>query len=186
MKKISKTKFDAQKTIGFVKSEKTILSEMNSPFILKLKSSFQTNKCFYMITQFAAGGDLAQYLKIYKVFPEDTVKVLCAEIIVALEYLHAHHVVYGDLKPENILLDIEGHVLLADFGLSWIQNETQNFQSTDEFMSPEQILGNKLNKSIDFWALVYSKGNHDLYDACWPITIFFKKSDAFVSANSSS
>jgi serine/threonine protein kinase len=38
--------------------------------------------------------------------------------LVALEYLHQNNIVHRDLKPENILLDHQGHIKLADFGLS--------------------------------------------------------------------
>ena len=41
-----------------------------------------------------------------------------AELILALECLHANHVIYRDLKPENILIDAEGHLKVSDFGLS--------------------------------------------------------------------
>lgn len=40
------------------------------------------------------------------------------ELLLAFEYLHDLGIVYRDLKPENILLDIDGHIKLADFGLS--------------------------------------------------------------------
>ncbi|CAM9159865.1 unnamed protein product, partial [Heterosigma akashiwo] len=41
-----------------------------------------------------------------------------AEILLALQHLHKHAVIYRDLKPENILLKLNGHILLADMGLS--------------------------------------------------------------------
>jgi serum/glucocorticoid-regulated kinase 2 len=37
-----------------------------------------------------------------------------------LEYCHNLDIVYRDIKPENILIDIDGHVKIADFGLSKI------------------------------------------------------------------
>jgi len=40
------------------------------------------------------------------------------EVMEALEILHSENMLYRDLKPENILISQNGHVKLADFGLS--------------------------------------------------------------------
>ncbi len=37
-----------------------------------------------------------------------------------IEHLHSLNIVYRDIKPENILLDLDGHIKIADFGLSKI------------------------------------------------------------------
>jgi len=37
-----------------------------------------------------------------------------------MEYIHNLDIVYRDIKPENILVDIDGHIKIADFGLSKI------------------------------------------------------------------
>ncbi len=58
------------------------------------------------------------HLKKQKRFKESEVAFYAAEIILALEYLHEHRIIYRDLKPENVLLTREGHVKLSDFGLS--------------------------------------------------------------------
>lgn len=33
-------------------------------------------------------------------------------------YLHQQNIIYRDLKPENLLINYDGHVKIADFGLS--------------------------------------------------------------------
>ena len=40
------------------------------------------------------------------------------EILLGIEALHQHDIIFRDLKPENIVIDSEGHAQLTDFGLS--------------------------------------------------------------------
>jgi serine/threonine protein kinase len=41
-----------------------------------------------------------------------------ASILLALEYLHSHKIIYKDLKPENVIISKNGLAKLTDFGLS--------------------------------------------------------------------
>ncbi len=55
--------------------------------------------------------------KKYK-FLEKEARFYIQEIILALECLHNNGIIYRDLKPENILMAADGHLKIADFGLS--------------------------------------------------------------------
>ena len=43
-----------------------------------------------------------------------------AEVLLCLQYLHNHNIIYRDLKPENIVISMteRGHVKLVDFGFA--------------------------------------------------------------------
>ena len=52
--------------------------------------------------------------------PLELVRYYAAEIISALEYMHARRIVHRDLKPENILLDSNCHLLVVSVLLNSI------------------------------------------------------------------
>lgn len=71
-------------------------------------------------------------------FTEERAKFYCAQIAMALGYLHSSKIIYRDLKPENILLNNDGYILLADFGLAKIKEnegeEPNSFCGTPEYL----------------------------------------------------
>ena len=67
--------------------------------------------------EFCPAGELFFHLSRQKKFAEDEARIVIAEIVLALEHLHANNIMYRDLKPENVLVDFYGHVKLTDFGL---------------------------------------------------------------------
>ncbi len=64
------------------------------------------------------GGELFYHLSRLQRLSEEEAKFYFSEILLGIEHLHAQNIVYRDIKPENILLDVDGHVKIADFGLS--------------------------------------------------------------------
>ena len=70
--------------------------------------------------EYLSNGDLGTLLELKGRFEVDEAAFCIAELILCLEFLHQKGIVHRDLKPENILLDDQGHLKLADFGLSQI------------------------------------------------------------------
>ncbi|SCU78962.1 LANO_0A04632g1_1 [Lachancea nothofagi CBS 11611] len=120
-------------------AERTILSELEHPNIVKLFYTFHDHHKLYLVLQFIPGGELFYHLKEQGVLDEDTVTFYAAEISSALKFLHSKGIVYRDLKPENCLLDERGHLVLTDFGLSKKSAKNSN-TATDNLLNPGEAV----------------------------------------------
>lgn len=144
----------------------------NHPFILDMRYAFQNRERLFLVTEYCGGGDLFEYLN-KKSRPMEEVKAryIAAEILLAIEHIHKIGAVYRDLKLENVLLDEDGHIRLADFGLSKLLTSrnknpglfletgetpkigrTKTFCGTREYVAPEMLKGSMYDTSVDLWA----------------------------------
>lgn len=101
-----------------LRREVEIQSHLRHPHILRLFGYFYDNKRVFLITEFAANGELYRYMQKVGRLPEEQVARYGYQLALALEYLHSKKVLHRDIKPENILLDKRDNVKLADFGWS--------------------------------------------------------------------
>lgn len=100
-------------------NERNILEFVSGDHVVEAMFSFvyKNYACFAM--EFMPGGNLAEILKREQfLFEYEEARIYLAELVLAIEYLHSEKIIHRDLKPENILLDKDGHIKLADFGLS--------------------------------------------------------------------
>ncbi|KAJ1961463.1 Serine/threonine-protein kinase, partial [Dispira parvispora] len=155
MKILSKSKIVMRSEVQHTLAERTVLAQINHPFIVPLKFSFQSPKKLYLVLAFVNGGELFHHLQREGRFDEHRSRFYAAELLSALECLHSYNVVYRDLKPENILLDYKGHIALCDFGLCKLNmndNErTNTFCGTPEYLAPEVLYGQGYTKTVDWW-----------------------------------
>jgi serine/threonine protein kinase len=59
----------------------------------------------------------------------------CAECALGVFGLHMYNYAHRDIKPENLLIAKEGHIFLADFGLTKLITKPIEEQSGSEFYS---------------------------------------------------
>lgn len=141
-------------------SEAEIMQKLSGlPFIVGLNYTFQTETELYFAMEPCIGGTL---FHLFTHLPKgamngEVIKFYMAEIIIALENMHSHNILYRDLKPENILIDIDGHIKLSDFGLSKqlksLEELSTTFCGSPEYLPPEMLLGYMHSVSVDFYTL---------------------------------
>ncbi|CAN7113285.1 unnamed protein product [Brassica rapa subsp. narinosa] len=156
MKVMRKDKIMEKNHAEYMKAERDILTKIDHPFIVQLKYSFQTKYRLYLVLDFINGGHLFFQLYHQGLFREELARVYTAEIISAVSHLHEKGIMHRDLKPENILMDVDGHVMLTDFGLAKEFEENTRSNSmcgTTEYMAPEIVKGKGHDKAADWWSV---------------------------------
>ncbi|XP_064455652.1 cAMP-dependent protein kinase catalytic subunit 3-like isoform X2 [Ornithodoros turicata] len=147
------------KQVEHVKNEKSILLQVDHPFIIQMTWTHHDSTCLYMLFEYVSGGELFTYLRNAGRFSSSTGSFYAGQIVLALEYLHRLHIVYRDLKPENLLLDKDGHLKITDFGFAKMLHDSEDdartwtLCGTPEYLAPEIIQSKGHNKAVDWWAL---------------------------------
>lgn len=160
MKTLRKANLIKRNQIDHTKAERSILQHLQHPYIVNLNFAFQTDSKLYLVLDFVGGGELFFWLKQARKFDQKRGCLYGGEILLALEHLHKHDIIYRDLKPENILMGLDGHLKLTDFGLSkegvtgfGADGGTKTFCGTPEYLAPEILMQKGHGKAVDWWSL---------------------------------
>lgn len=145
-------------------AERHILTQItHHANIVKLFYALQDHDRFYLLLEYIPGGELFHHLttnnSLGNVFIEEHVAFYAAQMALGIRHLHQLGIVYRDLKPENCLLNLNGHLVLTDFGLSkaiGVDEDSLGCRSiigTPEYMAPEIIKGEPYDYAVDWWLL---------------------------------
>jgi len=146
-----------------IKGEIEILNRCDSPYIVGYFECYlkpPTLTDMWIIMEYCEGGSMTDLLEANAGFslPEDCIRAVCASIVLGLEYLHGTaNVCHRDIKCGNVLITSDGHVKLADFGVSAELRNTLHKRKTvvgsPYWMAPEVIRESHYDGRADVWSL---------------------------------
>ena len=142
--------------------ERDILAALEHPHIARLyDAGISPEGLPYLAMEYVRGEKLTAWCDAHRVGVNDRLN-LVLQVLDALQYAHAHHVIHRDIKPSNILVNEAGYVRLLDFGVAKLleQHEQQTDITivhgralTPEYASPELARGETVEAASDMYSL---------------------------------
>ena len=155
--KILHTQLD-QENIETFRKEALTIAHLVHPHIIRVLDFNVEDAVPFLVMDYAPNGSLRERYPKGKRVPPESIISYVKQVASALQYAHDHNLIHRDVKPGNMLLDENDNLLLSDFGIALVAENSQSQKTEDEmigtmaYMAPEQITG-KARPASDQYAL---------------------------------
>lgn len=131
---------------------------LSHPNIVTIYDVGKSGNNAFITMEFLEGRELRDILDDGRHLPVDQVLDLVAQVARGLAYAHENGVVHRDVKPANIMVVRDDHVKITDFGIarmatSAVRTQTGMVLGSPKYMSPEQVMGKKIDQRSDVFSL---------------------------------
>ena len=156
------TPFEILKTPKLMRKHRMeieIQRKLNHENILKSYDYFEDSSNTYIVLELCPHQSIKHLLRKKKTMTEVETASIIREIVNGLIYLHDNRIIHRDLKLENFLIGKDGHIKIADFGLSTRleYDDQRRFTvcGTPNYLSPEILCSSSKGHSyeVDIWAI---------------------------------
>src|SRR6266700_560653 len=154
--KILTTQLSTEEIAQF-RQEARVMMELEHPHIARVLDFGLEGSIPFLVMAYAKGGTLRTKHPRGSRLPLAQVVSYIQQLAAALQEAHNAHLIHRDVKPENMLVRSDGTVLLSDFGIALLVQQsrhlsTQDVVGTATYMAPEQFAG-KPRRASDQYAL---------------------------------
>jgi tRNA A-37 threonylcarbamoyl transferase component Bud32 len=131
-------------------------ARLNHPNIITVYDFGEERGTIFMAMELLEGRDLKELIGKRELALGDKLSIM-EQICDGLAFAHAREVIHRDLKPGNIHVQANKRVKIMDFGLARFgaseMTRTGMVMGTPNYMSPEQVRGEKADARSDVFAL---------------------------------
>ena len=156
-------------------------ARLNHPNIITVYDFGEERGTIFMAMELLEGRDLKELIGKRELAMGDKLSIM-EQICDGLSFAHAREVIHRDLKPGNIHIQANRRVKIMDFGLARFgaseMTRTGMVMGTPNYMSPEQVRGEKADARSDVFSLgsVFYEllANHKPFEADSMHAVLFK------------
>ena len=142
-------------------SEKAILELIKFSKIMTLHSFLKNKDAACFLNEFIDGVGFEKVLIELDIISQKDAIFYSSQILLIMQYLHLHGIIYRDLKPANLICQKNGYLKLVDLGTAkflsknkfGVYERTFTVIGTAHYMAPEIISASGYTFSADYWAL---------------------------------
>lgn len=152
-----------QEFLARFRYEADIIARLEHVNIIPIYEYNEQDGLAYLVMPYLSGGSLSNILAQRRRLSLEETAIYIEQAAAALDYTHAYGVIHRDLKPSNFLLYSDGRLVLADFGIARIMQESSRtitsftnpsmLLGTPYYMSPEMIRGEHIDYHSDIYEL---------------------------------
>lgn len=131
---------------------------LSHPAIVTIYDLGKTGDLAYIAMEFLDGQELHDLISAGQRLPVKQATSIAAQVASGLSYAHQHGIVHRDIKPANIMVLKDGFAKITDFGIarmrvSEVKTQTGMRLGSPKYMSPEQVLGQRVDHRTDIFSL---------------------------------
>eukprot|EP00347_Sterkiella_histriomuscorum_P007269 403349613 len=167
LKVIDKIKLDIELHSSIVNEIRILRALKNCLGVNKLLNVYECSQNIYLMFEYCNGGNLKSFLTRKRRLQEPDIKIILAQILLSLDYLHQRNINHRDIKLDNILMGKGAYdqpiqkteIQLADFGFSMnLDAMSGNFETsqlicgTAGYFAPEVMNKGELNLKSDIFS----------------------------------